>query len=144
MAASSRGTSAWVSTVGGLGWRLRRTGAIVALKGLVQDIPVEKHQGVQGLPLSGGRHLALGGQVGEKALHLRGPEPVRRGLAAEVMEIAKYPLAISLLGAVGVVIRAEHLAHLVHEREAGIWAKFRLSILLTFHNFQPNIAISGN
>ena len=134
MAASSRWTSAWVSTVGGLGWRLLRTGAIVALKGLVQDIPVEKHQGVQGLPLGGGRHLALGGQVGEKALHILCPEPVRMGLAAEVMDIAQDPVAIGLLGAVGVVIIAEHLAHLVHQLEAGIRAKFRCIFLLTFHN----------
>ena len=56
------------------------------------------------------------------------------GLAAEVMEIAQDPVAIGLLGAVGVVRIAEHLAHLVHEFEAGIRAKFRLSIILTFHN----------
>jgi hypothetical protein len=52
------------------------------------------------------------------------------GLAAEVMNIAKDPLAIGLLGTVGVVVRAEHLAHLVHELEAGMWAKFRLIVLL--------------
>ena len=50
-----------------------------ALKGLVQDIPVEKHQGVQGLPLGGGRHLALGGQVGEKALHILWPRACSDG-----------------------------------------------------------------
>ena len=116
----------------------------LALKGLVQDIPVEKHQGVQGLPLGGGRHLALGGQVGEKALHLLCPEPVRMGLAAEVMDKAQYPVDIGLLGAVGVVIIAEHLAHLVHQREARIRAKFRLRIILTFHNLRHNIAICGN
>jgi hypothetical protein len=55
------------------------------------------------------------------------------GLAAEVMDIAKYPLAIGLLGTVGVVVIAEHLAHLVHELEAGIWAKLRFIFLLNFH-----------
>ena len=103
-------------------------------QGLVKDIPIEKHQGVQGLPLGGGRHLALSGEVGEKAFHLLGPEPVRMGLAAEVMDIAQDPVARGLLGAVGVVVIAEHLAHLVHQLEAGIRAKFRCSILLTFHN----------
>jgi hypothetical protein len=49
------------------------------------------------------------------------------------MEIAKYPLAIGLLGTVGVVVIAEHLAHLVHELEAGIWANIRCIFLLTFH-----------
>jgi hypothetical protein len=53
--------------------------------------------------------------VGETAIHLLGPEPVRRGLAAAVMEIAKNPVAIGLLDAVGVAILAEHLAHLVHQ-----------------------------
>jgi len=75
----------------------------------VQDIPGEKNQGVQGLLLGGGRHLARGGTVGEQARHLHGPEPVRRGLAAAAMEIATYPVAISLRGAVGVVRRAAHL-----------------------------------
>jgi hypothetical protein len=73
----------------------------------VQNLPVEKHQGVQGRPLGGGRPLALGGQGGDNALHLLGPEPVRVGLAAEVPAIAQDPGAIGLLGAVGVVIRAE-------------------------------------
>jgi hypothetical protein len=59
-----------------------------ACKGCVQDIPVEKSQGVQGLPLGGGPHPARGGTVGEQARHLRGPDPVRRGLAAAAMEIA--------------------------------------------------------
>ena len=55
------------------------------------------------------------------------------GLAAEVMNIAKYPLAISLLCAVGVVIIAEHLAHLVHELEVGIRVESRFIFLLTFN-----------
>ena len=48
------------------------------------------------------------------------PKPVRRGLAADVMDRAKEPLARGLLGTVGVVVRAEHLAHLVHALEAGM------------------------
>ena len=48
MAASSHRNSAGVSRVGGRGWR-------------VQDLPVEKDQGVQGLPRGGGRPLARGG-----------------------------------------------------------------------------------
>ena len=82
--------------------------------------------------------------MGENALHLRCPEPVRRGLAADVMERAPDPVAIGLLGAGGVVIRAEPRAHLVHAREAGMPATCRLSILLTFHHLAHNIAIRGN
>ena len=82
--------------------------------------------------------------MGEKALHILCPEPVRMGLAAEVMDIAEYPLAIGLLGAVGVVMIPEHLAHLIHEFEAGIRAKFRFIFLLTFHIPSNSITICGN
>jgi hypothetical protein len=113
-------------------------------QGLVKDIPIEKNQGVQGLPLGGGRHLALRCGVGEKPFHLLCPKPVRMGLAAEVMDRAQYPLAIGLLGTVGVVMLAEPLAHLVHELEAGLWATFRCIFLLTFHALWHSSAISGN
>jgi hypothetical protein len=69
--------------------------------------------------------------MGEKALHLLCPEPVRRGLTAEVMERAQEPLTRVLPGAGGVVIIAEHLAHRIHQLEAGILAEFRFSIILT-------------
>jgi hypothetical protein len=105
---------------------------------------MEKNQGVQGLRLGGGRHLALRCEVGEKPFHILYPKPVRMGLAAEVMDITKYPLAIGLLGTVGVVVIAEHLAHPVHELEPGIWAKFRCIFLLNFHILWHNCAISGN
>jgi hypothetical protein len=59
-------------------------------------------------------------------------------LAAAALEIAQDPLAIGLLGAAGVVTRVQHLAPLVHQRKAGIQAKFRLILLLTL-----NIGISG-
>jgi hypothetical protein len=65
------------------------------------------------------------------------------GRAAEVMDIAQEPLAIGLLGTVGIALLAEHLAHLVHEREAGMWAKFRCIFLLTFHLFCHESAICG-
>ena len=65
-------------------------------------------------------------------------------LAAEVMDSAKYPLAIGLLGTVGVVVIAEHLAHLVYELEAGMWAKLRCIFLLTFHVLWHSRAIHGN
>ena len=113
-------------------------------QGLVKDIPIEKNQGVQGLPLGGGRHLALSCEVGEKPFHILGPKPVWMGLAAEVMNIAKDPLAIGLLGTVGVVVIAEHFAHLVHELEARIRVKFRFLFLLTFHFLWRSSAISGN
>jgi hypothetical protein len=116
----------------------------LALEGRVQDIPVDNHQGVQGLPRGGGRHPALGGQVRENALHLLCPEPVRMGLAAEVTDVAPDPAAIGLLGAVRIAIIAEHLAHLVHQLEAGIRPKFRCIFVLTFHNLAHSITGPGN
>ena len=71
--------------------------------------------------------------MGEEPFHILCPEPVRMGLAAEVMDIAKYPLAIGLLCAVGVVMITEHLAHLVHKFEFGIRAELWSIFLLTFH-----------
>jgi hypothetical protein len=70
--------------------------------------------------------------VGEKALHLLGLEPVRRGLAAAVREIAPDPVARGLLGAVGVAIIAEHLAHLVYQLEAGIRPQCRCMLIFDF------------
>jgi hypothetical protein len=109
-----------------------------------QDIPIEKHQGVQGLPLGGGRYLARSGEVGEQPFHILCPKPVWMGLAADVMDIATDPLSIGLLGTVAVVVRAEHLAHLVHALKAGMWATFRCIVLLTFHVLWLSSAISGN
>ena len=102
-------------------------------QGRVQDSPIEHNQGVQGLPRGGGRPLARSGEVGEQPFHLRCPKPVRLGLAADVLDRAQDPLAIGLLGPVGVVVRAAHLAPLVHELEAGMWATWRCLFLLTFH-----------
>jgi hypothetical protein len=39
---------------------------------------------------------------------------------------------------------AKHFAHLIHELEAGIRAKFRFGFRLTFHNLLHNIAICGS
>jgi hypothetical protein len=80
-------------------------------------------------------------RVGEKAFHIRGPKPVRMGLTAEGTEIAQDPLAMGLLGTAGVVLRAEHLAPLVHQLEAGMWVKFRRIFLLTFHFLWHSSAI---
>jgi len=66
------------------------------------------------------------------------------GLAAEVMDIAKYPVAIGMICAVGVVMITEHLACLVHQLEAGIRVEFQFIFLLTFHNLSLNITICGN
>ena len=66
------------------------------------------------------------------------------GLDAEVMNIAKYPLAIGLLCAVGVVMITERLAYLIHELEAGIHVEIWFIFLLIFHILLHIIIICGN
>ena len=106
----------------------------LAVQRFVKDIPIEKNQGVQRLPLGGSGHLAFGCEMGKKPLDILCPEHVRMGLAAEMMDIAEYPLTIGLLGAVSVMMIAKYFAHLIHKLEAGIRAKFRFVFRLTFHN----------
>jgi hypothetical protein len=79
--------------------------------------------------------------MGEKPLHILCTKPVRMGLSAEMINIAKYPLAIGLLCAVGVVMITEHLAYLVHKLEVRIRVEFRFIFLLTFHMQTYIIAI---
>ena len=91
------------------------------------------------MPLGGCRDVAVGCQVREEALHFPGPRFAGVGVAAEVEDAPANPLAIGLLGSIGVVVVAEDLSYLVHKAEAGIRSEFRLG----FH-FRPfNIAISG-
>jgi hypothetical protein len=61
--------------------------------------------------------MAPGRQLGEHARHLRGPEPVRVGLAAALRERAQEPMALGMLGARGIVILTKRLTHLVHQPE---------------------------
>ena len=55
------------------------------------------------------------------------------GIAAIMVDVAKYPLTIGLLGAIGIVMVAEYLTHLIHKLQAGIWSKFRYIFLFIFH-----------
>jgi hypothetical protein len=81
--------------------------------------------------------------MGEKLLHILCPKPLRMGFPAEIINIAKYPLAIGLLCAVGVVMITEHFAYLVHKVEVGIRVEFRFIFILTFHLLKYIIAICG-
>lgn len=76
-------------------------------------------------------------------------KPVRMSLAPKVTNIAKYPLAISLLCAIGLVMIAEHLAYLIHKPKAGIRMElsiclFQIVFFLIFHMLYYNISICGN
>jgi len=71
-------------------------------------------------------NLAHGYEMGKKPFDIPGPEPARMGLAAEVMDIAEYPLAIGLLGAIRVMMIPQHFSNLIHELKPGIGTRFRL------------------
>ncbi len=53
--------------------------------------------------------------MGKKALNILGVEKVRMGFAAVMVDIAKDPLTIGLLGAVGIVVIPKHLPHLINK-----------------------------
>jgi hypothetical protein len=61
------------------------------------------------------------------------------GLAAIVVNVAEDPLAIGLLGAVGIMVVTEDLFDLIHQSEFGIRSKFWLA----FHVRYDYIVISG-
>jgi hypothetical protein len=53
----------------------------------VQHAVVQKHQGIQGLGLGGGRHPSFNGQVVQKAFDLNGPQIARMPLAVKEDEL---------------------------------------------------------
>lgn len=57
---------------------------------------------------------------------------VRMGLAAMKVEIVQFPLAVSGLGSIGVMVVAKNLTDLIHQFKTGIRTKFWL--WLVFHN----------
>ena len=70
--------------------------------------------------------MARRGEVGQKPFYILGAKPIRMGLAAEVPAIAQAPLTRGLLRMAGVVVIAEHLAHLIHELGPGCGRNFDL------------------
>jgi len=69
--------------VGGLGAPFGARRGDCILERPVQNVPVQKDDGVEGLALRGGGDLPLGGEVGQKPFGVPGLELVGMGLAAE-------------------------------------------------------------
>ncbi len=61
---------------------------------------------MQGLPLGGCRHLANACEVGKESFDILCPKKLRMGFAAKMMDVAEYPLAIGLLGAISIMMIA--------------------------------------
>ncbi len=123
----------------GLGFFLGPDMGNLPIQGLVKHLPVKKDDGIKGLPLRGRRYRPFYRQVGKKTLHIPDTKVPEMGLAAKKMDKTHYPLAVGLLGAAGIMIIAQHLAHLLHELEFRIGMKSRL----IFHVIPLNITIDG-
>ncbi len=83
-------------------------------KRLVEDVPVEEHQCVQGLVLGGRGDVALAGQVGEKGGDV--PCVQLRGVAlAEEEDVAPDSLDVRLFRPAAVLPDPDGLPHKVQE-----------------------------
>ena len=81
---------------------------------LAEDLAIEEEQRAEGLVLRGGGDVALDGQVGEERLDLRAAHIFGVALAVEQDE-APDPIDVGLLGADGVVLDANRVAHLIEQ-----------------------------
>ena len=81
----------------------------------LEDLTVEKEQGVERLVLGGGGDIAFHGQVGQKGTNLVGSHGLRVAFAVKKDE-AFHPIQIGLLGAEAVAFKTEDPTHLLQER----------------------------
>ena len=80
----------------------------------LQHLAIQEQQGIEGLILRGGRHIALRGQKGEEDRNLPGAH-VPRMAAMEIPDEVPDPVVIGLLGAAAVMQCTDPVAHLIHE-----------------------------
>jgi len=80
----------------------------------LEHLTIEKAQGAEGLALRAGRDPALDGEVGQKPGNLWFAHRLRMALVVE-KNIALDPIQVGLFGAIGIVLEAQGVAHLVKE-----------------------------
>jgi hypothetical protein len=105
-------------TVFGLDWFK------LILNRMVEHMAVQKYDSIQGLPLRGGRNPAMSGQMAQKGVDLSLSHLCRMGFGAMKLDESKYLIAVSLFGAVSVMVVAQHLTDLVHQFQFRIGFKF--------------------
>jgi hypothetical protein len=98
-----------------------------------------KNKGVQGLPLGRGRYLLSHSKIGKKTFNVIAPQIFWVGLATEEMNEPNYPLAVGLLGTVGVMMIRQYFTNLLHQLE--LW--IRMKFWSVFHIIVYGIAICG-
>ncbi len=79
----------------------------------LEDVPVEKEDGAEGLALGGGGDVVLDGEVGKKAVEVVGVEFLRMPPVEPKEPI--HPAEIGLFGSDGVVPDPDRASHLVKE-----------------------------
>jgi len=74
--------------------------------------------------LGGGGDLPLGGKVAQEAVNFGLAHVPGVLFRAEVFDVTNDPIAVGILGAVGVMMITKYLADLVHKLYAGIASEF--------------------
>jgi hypothetical protein len=79
---------------------------------LVQHLAVEEEKSAEGPVLGRSSDVLVDGQVGEEGLHFGSPHLGRVAFVVE-QDAARDPADIGLFSAVGIVLQAQGIAHLV-------------------------------
>jgi hypothetical protein len=99
------GQAAGLFGANGIEWRV---------KVLMEHLAIEKEQRTERLVLRGGGHVAFDRQVGEERLHLGAAHVLRVAFGVE-QNVARDPIGVGLLGAIGIVLEPQRIAHLIEK-----------------------------
>ena len=80
----------------------------------LEHLAVEKEQRAEGLILRGGGDVAFYGQVGEEGFHFDTAHVFGMALVVEE-DVARDPIGVGLLGAIGIVFEPQRIAHLIEK-----------------------------
>jgi hypothetical protein len=83
-----------------------------------EDLAIEEEDGLEGLILGRGSDIFVDSQVGEEGFDFLGAHFLGVAFAVEEDKAAD-PIHIGLLGAVGIMLEAQHLAYSVQEFRSG-------------------------
>lgn len=97
---------------------------------LIEYVPLQKNDGIQGLALSGSRDFPQLCKVTQESIDFFLSHIPRVLLGPEVFDIAHDPVAIGLLGSVGVMMVSQDLPDLFHELQTRVGPE----LWLVFHD----------
>ncbi len=110
-------------------WEFQARPLVQIPYGLVEDLGIKEYQGVEGLVLGRGGHLAVDGKMTEETGdfgHPKGPGMLPSGRPRPLRvpvepEKSDNPTPIGLLGAPGIVVESQDFADLLPQRRLRIW-----------------------